>query len=534
MNSNNNESKSAFQESKALSRNEDKNRNTHKDLNINTTLNLNNLYGANRKEDEIYKTVKNKNFQELKLNEFNFLEPLGYKTNHNIKTNTNFNNVNYSSTKILNTACFNNSCFLNKENNQIKNEADISIPLHSIMNLNGNLNNNNNNNNSSNNTLNNNNNNNNNLYNNTLKISAQSKSNFEFKIMNENNIEILADSKNERKRNSNVFSNHSNHNNIESDSFNVNSNSSNNTNNAFVSNSSANNMNSTHPASSNNNSNLVLENLSTEELKIHLENAKRIYEKKLLDTDQLIKEINTKDVRICELTSELKSLLETEMGLESSSAQANFNLAPHENNEIIKSNFNVGISSNNMNNRSFCNAQNINKINCDTHLNANNEINYEGINSNNYNHYNSRSNYNNNDSNQRVNFKKKEISDLNLEINNIKRNHSDLIQQIEKEYDKELELNINKLKDLYEKKISEMSEEQDKKIKELQQEIYLIKNKINQYENFYINKFNSNYSHQQYNSLFNSGASFNNIHNNQDNDFILNQPNQYLLNLKKV
>ena len=307
--------------------------------------------------------------------------------------------------------------------------------------------------------------------------------NFEFKIMNENNLEILADNKKEKNPNFNFFSNISNQNNIESDSFNMFSNSSGNTNNAFVSNSSAvNNFYSTHPASNQsnqNNSNVNLENLTIEELKLNLEISKKSYDKKLFETENLLKEINSKDLKITELTYQLKILLDTELDLQINNNNINYSINLNHNliskeTEHLK---NVQINGN------FENSDNLKNL-------------------------------------KKENFNHKEIMQLKKEIDSLKKNHSDMIKEIEMDFDKELEINLNKLKENYDEKIREITVDQDKKIKELKKDIYFIRSKIDKYENIYYNKTKNN------NNL-------NELDKYENNNFI-NQPNQYLINLKKV
>ena len=252
-----------------------------------------------------------------------------------------------------------------------------------------------------------------------------------------------------------------------------------------------------------------LYNISVEDLKNQLDNAKKTYEKNLFETEKLLKENNIKDNVITELTNELKKLLELESELESTKGYTNY----------------------------------INTIN-------NNNIN----------------NNNNNIQIKKADEEKtqKIINELKLELINMKNEQNSIIKEIEKEYEKDFQLKINKLKDSYERKYTEINSNQNKKIFDLQLDIKSIKNKIDKYEKAFlsknnyssnINNLNSNLN-LNLNSYTNSNSKLNTlntnsnsksnskknliknkniyrINKNEEENFI-NFPNDYIINLKKV
>jgi hypothetical protein len=154
-----------------------------------------------------------------------------------------------------------------------------------------------------------------------------------------------------------------------------------------------------------------LNNLSQEEIKNQIEIVKNLYEKKLLEINQIYSEINIKETKIIELSQSIGKLLENDS------------------------------------NNTKANQLNLQK---------------EAI-----------------IHNQRL----KEISELKIEINNVKRKHNKKLEQIEKEYENEINESLEKINEEYTLRIREFNEDHNKNIKILQDDILLLKNKLEKLEN---------------------------------------------------
>ena len=193
-------------------------------------------------------------------------------------------------------------------------------------------------------------------------------------------------------------------------------------------------------------------NIDFEQFRSHLETMKDQYEKKLTEIDGLNNDILLKEKKISEYTQYLKKYMDQN--------KIKYDENPHDvfNNKATNYNQNSNLNS------------------------LINEPNFQGEIRMNL------SKGNNLSQEEEKNMKLKEINNLKHELNNLKRKHEKQKIELENQLNNELEISLEKLKFEYEEKIKNFTEENEKTIKHLQDEIYILKVKLEDFDKKYITK----------------------------------------------
>ncbi len=193
-------------------------------------------------------------------------------------------------------------------------------------------------------------------------------------------------------------------------------------------------------------------NIDFDQFRLQLETMKQLYEKKLIEIDNLNNDIYNKEMKINEYTQYLKKYMD-------------------QNKIKMEENLNgTNIYKSTLNN------------NNNTLRSINNEIPF----------YHNAESIMNRSSNlsqdEEKNLKLKEINTLKQEINNLKRKHEKQKAELEKQLNDELENSLKQLQSEYDNKIKEFTDENENIIKQLQDQILNLKLKLEDFDKKYITK----------------------------------------------